>query len=554
MRVLNRTAAIHDNVPTGTSWIRNSFEAALRIADAQADRWELHPWLLIGSSVALYLLTTLARAMRLFWFDEIHTYFISRLPTLRDVWGALLSGVDFNPPAIYLLTRFSQSVLGDSTTATRMPEILLFLVMGVALFLFVKRRCGALYGLATAWFPLISVAYSFSAEARPHALVLGFSALAMLEWQRAAEGGRRAWHLAFMSLSIAGFLFSHCYSVLVLIPFGVAELFRLAIRKKPDWPMWTCIVAPMSVIAVYIPLLQHVHGFTMNSSPFKTGLTLIPHIYSYFFNNLNDEAGKTFWNGTLWPLMLVLFIAGLAKRVTNHDPEPSTTAPGFRIHELIFVGTLALLPIFGQSLAILSKSPFHDRYALSAIIGISALLGFFVFHVTAGNRIVALFMVLLFSSWFTIGFGTWFYRLFVPGASELPVIRLTSVSKSELIVISDPLIFVEAEFYEPPEVARRLRLLTDPGLALKHIGTDMFDRGSYKSHELFPLKGRVEDYQTFLKLNRHFLAYGPFFNQEDWLFRELLHSGAQVKLLEQSNYPATHGLNCMLVDVTTPEP
>jgi hypothetical protein len=528
--------------------IRNHFSALL---DNASKRIETSPMQFLGLSIFLILIVTLAHAKRRLWFDELHTIYISRLPSLHDVWLALLTGVDFNPPVVYLATRFSIRALGTSPTAMRFPEILLFLVMCLSIFTFVRRRCGVLYGLAAMWFPLITVAAGYSSEARPHALVLGFCALAMVSWQKSAEGGRRGFALALMSISIAGFLLSHCYAVLILIAFGTAELVRFAIQKKPDWPLWACMIIPISAVGAYVPMLRQVREVAVQSVSFEPGIAYIPRFFSFLLNNQGSGWQRFDWHQTTWPLIVVLLIAGLSKRNTPVEKTGTDTPRGLRSYELAFVSALSLLPVFGQTLAMVAKSPFNDRYALSAVIGVTALLSSFVFKTTYGNQRAALSVVVVFVCWFCTDFGTWFYSLSHQRSWDLPTIQLASLPKDVLIVVSDPLMFLEAEYYEPPQVVERLRLLTDPSLALAHSGTDMFDRGYYKSHRIFPFHGQMVDYKTFLASTKHFKAYGPFEAPEDWLFPNLLKTGAVIKLEGQSNYPSTHGSNCMLLDVTT---
>jgi hypothetical protein len=506
--------------------------------------------LFLGLSIAIFLLITLAHSMRRFWFDELHTYYISRLPTWHDSWQVILSGVDFNPPGVYLMTRWSQAMFGISPTATRLPEILLFLVMCCSIFVFVRRRYGALFALGAMWFPLITVAYSYSSEARPHALVLGFCALAMVSWQRATEGGARGWSLAVLSLSVAGFLLSHCFSVLILIAFGIAELARLASRRKADWILWTSIAAPVSSVLIYLPMLRNVKGMTMRSIIFTPGLSLVPRFYRYLFNDRLNGVEPSFWHETIWPLFIVVILAALLKNTSRNLDDGELVPTGMPAHEVIFLVSLSLLPVFGQSMALLTKSPFNDRYALSAVIGLSILLAAFVFKVTGGDRRAGLAMTMIFGAWFVFDFGDQMRAMFQEHPWDLPSIELSSLPKDTLIVISDPLMFVEAEFYEPPQVAKRLRLLTDAKLAIRYTGTDMFDRGFYKSQDLLQVKGLVQDYQTFLNSTTHFMVFGPFTDPEDWVMRSLLTSGATMNLKQQGSYFTTHGQQCMLLDVT----
>ena len=63
-------------------------------------------------SIAYFGLTFYRASRKLFWFDELFTVYQSRLPDFKSVWRAVLNGVDFNPPVLYLVTRFSERIFG----------------------------------------------------------------------------------------------------------------------------------------------------------------------------------------------------------------------------------------------------------------------------------------------------------------------------------------------------------------------------------------------------------------------------------------------------------
>src|SRR6516162_7481945 len=96
-------------------------------------------WLPAGMAATYLGATCLLAARKPLWFDELFTWHISRTPTLADLWQTLAQGFDPNPPLAYVLSRWSQSVLGDSPVALRMPSILGFAVMCVCLYRFVAR-------------------------------------------------------------------------------------------------------------------------------------------------------------------------------------------------------------------------------------------------------------------------------------------------------------------------------------------------------------------------------------------------------------------------------
>jgi predicted membrane-bound mannosyltransferase len=72
-------------------------------------------------------LLTLAGAVRLplldevFWYDETFQHRLSTIP-LDDFWPALLS--DVHPPGVYLITRLSAMLFGQSEVALRLPAMM----------------------------------------------------------------------------------------------------------------------------------------------------------------------------------------------------------------------------------------------------------------------------------------------------------------------------------------------------------------------------------------------------------------------------------------------
>jgi uncharacterized membrane protein len=211
--------------------------------------------LFFGFVSLLYFTDICLRASRkCFWFDELVTVYLCRLPDFHSTWAAVAHGVDFNPPLFYLLTRSSQRLFGEGLIATRLPEILAFWLFCVCLYFFVSRRVGRLAGFVAAALPFFTLAQYYAYEARPHAIVLGWCGLALVCWQRATEGERRYLWLAAFGLSLAGALMSHVYAVYVVFPFVVAEIYRLLKNRRFEWGMIAAIVLPLILAAtIYLP-------------------------------------------------------------------------------------------------------------------------------------------------------------------------------------------------------------------------------------------------------------------------------------------------------------
>jgi hypothetical protein len=169
--------------------------------------------LIVLLSVGYFCDTYFRGSRKLFWFDELFTVYVSRLPDLRSLWAVLMAGVDFNPPLLYVLTKFSNSFLGGSPLSTRQPEIVGFWIFCLRLYRFVSLRSSALGGLISMVFPMVTLAYWYAYEARPYALELGFCGVALLCWQGAADrASRRLWWLLGLGGAFAGVLLTHGYA------------------------------------------------------------------------------------------------------------------------------------------------------------------------------------------------------------------------------------------------------------------------------------------------------------------------------------------------------
>src|SRR5258708_19602834 len=195
-------------------------------------------------STASFALTFYRASRKLCWLNELFTVSLSRLPDFKSVWHAVLNGADFNPPVLYLLTRFSEHILGEGHIATRLPEILGFWVFCLCLFRFVSLRLSVLSACVSLLFPLVTGAYWYAYEARAHGLVLGFCGIALISWQAAAErAARRGWWLFALGGSLAYALLTHSYGFLIFAPIALGYLCSTISRKRLDWPVWTTIAA-----------------------------------------------------------------------------------------------------------------------------------------------------------------------------------------------------------------------------------------------------------------------------------------------------------------------
>ena len=321
----------------------------------------------IGVFSLLYFVGTVIRASeKPFWFDELCSLYIVRLPSFADSWQAVLHGADFNPPLFYLMHRAARALFGEGLIVTRLPEIISFWIFCLCLFRYARELAGWRAGLIAMVLPILSGAYYYAYEERPHGLVLGFCGLALVAWQESERPlpRRGRWLLAF-SLCMAAAFFTHCYAVVIAIPFGLVELARSVFTRSIKPTRWMALVTPAVAAAVaFIPLLR-AYRTTMGGTGFgwhdvaSSAISRIPAFYS----------------DLLAPCILIVLVALLLLsagwRNEAADSESERNISGW--DALLIAGFLAM-PVYGIILARLSKGPFFARYFMTGAVGVCLVI------------------------------------------------------------------------------------------------------------------------------------------------------------------------------------
>jgi Dolichyl-phosphate-mannose-protein mannosyltransferase len=492
-------------------------------------------------SIVFIGLTSLRALAKPLWYDELFTYYMSRLPGMSLMWSALKDGADLNPPLLYLATSGAHRVFGDGLVATRLPAILGFLTMLACLFVFVSRRCGAGYGFAAMLFAALSGAYTFSYEARSYGMVLGFCGISLVTWQLAADHRRRHWALGGLALSVGAALFTHCYAVLILLPLAAGEITRSFTRKRLDWQVWIALILGGCTAALYLPLLAASHQLALDNVTFRPTLRVLIECYGMMIGPL---AG---------PILLALVIVVVSRSGGGESQAGRPISQGFEVYEIVAGLALALIPVVALLIAIFVSHVFMPRYGLAAVIGFSILFTWFAHQYTADRRITGAVVSYLFAFWFIGAFALWMMgtaHLKVtaasshagrPAAYELP----PELVKPDLpFVAANGLFFLEADHYAPQSFASRLVYLADTAAAVRYTGSDVFDRGFPIMQKWFPIRARIESYATFTRRHRRFLVFGSFDHPLAWVTRKLLDDGVELRFLGQ--YPGAYGENLLL--------
>jgi uncharacterized membrane protein len=515
--------------PVGSGEIMTVHRRWTGWADARAAAVERRAVVIgAGLSIAYWGVTCALAARKLMWNDELYTYYIAHLPTMRDVWTALLSRGEQTPPFFYVITRLSLRVFGDNNVALRLPEILGFWVMLVCLFVYVARRASPLSALCAMVLPLISVAYYFAFDARPYALVLGFSAIALVSWQTVASGRRRVLALVALTSSLAAAFSTHYYGILILLPLTLGELVRTLNRRRVDVAVWAALMIAVVPLVWQIPLIR---TGTAYAGAFWARPRWLNMVDFYFY----------LLSPMLVPLAMVLVLAGIDGMINARRDDARSTRFQPPAHEIAAACGFILIPIVCVMLAKVATGAFTNRYALPAIVGFAVLGGFTTSVAFTSRARMGLVTLTCLAGWFGLSQTR---ELIEPSSFSMPIRNadleayvkmLRSDPERQLpLVVADPHYFTILSHYAPPDVRPRLVYLADPNLALKRLGHNSVERGMLDLVKPW-FRMNVADYNTFVAEHPRFLVFGNFgvLAFLNWLVPELQAGGMQIEFRER---------------------
>lgn len=502
-----------------------------RLRDASAHllatlaHWlELHPAAAFTALLAVYLPASLAQSSaHLLWHDELFTLYIARARTLRALFADLRL-IDLNPPLSYLLSRASLSAFTPGTLACRLPEIAAFAAAMLFLFCFVRRRAGVLFGLCSAALLLSSLAGELATDARPYALLLAFTSLGLLAWQRAREPRtQRNLTLFLLLLAAAGMLLSHVFGLLSWAALALGELARTVHRRRLDWPAALAFAAPLSVIGLYLPLLRS-HGVAAFPPAFQPGGV---DVFDFYIQHVDRE------------LVVLLLAALLTAAILGRRRLRGRGTWLFSPPEWVSILALLATPAVIIAHLMLTHAAFFPRYGVVACISVALLATALLAFWTGGDprsALLAAALALLISGQiasFVHGLPMLLSRDPFRASEPIPqpcyaCILSASIDPSLPLVDASGLTFLEMDHRESPEALRRVFFLTDDA-ALEYAHATIFN-GMELESRIFPIRAHVQDYISFLQQHPHFFVLGEFNYPEDWLLRKLLADGATLRL------------------------
>jgi hypothetical protein len=489
-------------------------------------RWcDRHPYtLMILFSVFHFVSMFIVAWRKQFWFDELFTYYLVRLPTAQEISAELSKGVDHHPALYFLANRFLAGLFEDPHIGFRVHSILGYWILCVCLFGFVARRSSALLGLLSVLMTYLSGVRFWATDARPYGMSAGLAMAAFLAWQMAADRQKRVPWLVLLAGALAAGISTSYYFVLVLIPLGAAELVRWLRTGKWDWPVWLSTGVGASCAFLYLPAVaRSVETFHPNAFA-RPSATAFLDIYGVFFNSLTlFTVGALMASGCV-----VLMRQTLEGSQNSEEPE-------IRAEDLTLALVLLLLPAIGVALAFAGLKVITARYVISTGTGLFLLAPLLVHrysrnHATMGVALPVVAIVCLVPT-FLYGEGRQIQerKVAVSRVSQLAGSLPEDAGPNLPIVFDDSLLMFEASHYSKPEQRARFRMLTYPAATLEHSGVYYSGRGLVSLQRYAPI--RVQSYEEFRRNHRRFFYLESGRPTMVYMMATVQKEGAQIQLL-----------------------
>ena len=461
-----------------------------------------------------------AAASKPFWYDELLTVILTGQSSLSAVWRALSQAVDGQPIGFYLIERAAHALTRDPHIAFRIPSIFAFACALLCVFLFVKRRSGALYALLCTSMLLLTVVYStYAVEARPYGLLLACIAFALLCYQRAPEP---LW-LVLLGLSLASAESLHYYAVFALFPLGLAEI-ALSIQTRRLRPaVWLALAAAFLPLVGFWPLLLRLKRYYGPHIWDPPTLRHVGGTYGWLLNmpsRVHPEIAAA---------VVLVLLCVLAALVFRSVRAACMASPFF--HEHVLVWALLALPFAAFVATKIAHGGFDHKYVLPAVLGIPLGAGYVLGRLR--RSVVVLLAVLVVSILAVQEARFWVAQRGHLGEVVSPVASLENsvdlAGHTNLpVVVSDTLDYLTFVYYASPSLAGRLVAVVDPPEEVAYAGTDSLDRNLARLRLFYPL--RVYGFQAFASDHPRFLLYSDG-SINDWWPRRLGDDGYSLEVV-----------------------
>ena len=464
-----------------------------------------------------------------FWYDEICTVILCRLPSASEIWKALDNAADTNPPIFYFVARLTRKLVSDDHLGYRLPSILGLLGTVFCIYLILSRRVDQLSALVGATFVLCTPLAAYAYEARPYALMVGCISGAILAWQRIDDA--RLYSLV-LAITLAAAVSLHYYAIFVWPAFFAAETSVLIFHRRFRVSAWVSLVVgalPLIFFANLLTKLRQYYGqnFWAHSSFLQVFVT------RNWLLNFPDYSVWTFAAGvTVISLYLCIPKADVPSWLINRQVEGSVLPIEEQALTLMLLG----LPMIVVAAGKVSHIGMADRYMLPTVLGGALVLGYLIRKAPSAVRVLLLIVLLMSYAISSINVVQSVLNGSLLESRETATREVKTIvaqhPESDLpIVISSGIRYLPMAYYAPADANRKLYAVTDPrtAIAFTRDKSDSVDRALLVLRRYFPLQ--VEDYSDFVSTHREFLLVSDPGEFYDWWPARLTHDGHTLRLL-----------------------
>jgi hypothetical protein len=471
-------------------------------------------------AVGLLLLYTTAlglreAASRPFWFDEVFTVLLARLPAFGDVLRALADATDTSGPMFYVFERTAARAHPDLELAYRLPSILASNLACALVYVIARRDLGPIPACVAVLVLLMSQLYhGYAVEARPYALMVLCITLAIAAWQRAAK-----WPGALVlgATSLVAVL-THYYSVFALAAFVAAEITHTGRRHRVRPRVWLALGVGAFALMVSWPFLSSLRSYY--GSHYWSNPTLAKTLASY--DNLLSFGPPGAGFGVAVALGLGLSLLAVRSWAREDDDGKPRPTPEM----LVLILALLAVPVTVAVTARVMQGGFTDRYAICVLPGFALGAAYVIW---ALERRAQVWLLVACLSAFASHEPTFWassdgdHGLASRARTRAMQELLTKAAGMDLpVVVGNGLEFLPLAFYGTGGSDIPLVAIADVEGARRYTGTDSIDL------DLMALRRhvdvQVEDFPSFSRQHRTFLlmaASGP----DNWWPGRLVHDG-----------------------------
>ncbi len=418
--------------------------------------------------------------------------------------------VNVDAPVFPILAFLSARLPLPIDIAICLPAVCGMCLAIIATFFLVRSWLGVSAGYLAAVMLTLTPYTDYGISPRPYALLLGFVAVSVLCWAKAAELGRhrRLWLIGFcLSTTLA--LLTHYFAIFSVLAIVLAEIARSLQRKKIDWPIWIALaVSAVIFLPVYAAFAPA--GQPYRAHPFYP-VRLLGLLATY---------------RDLFKSRLILVVIATASLIAAASGRPKKFQK-LSASNFVLVLTLCLIPVLVFAAGEIYTHTYVERYGICALLGVAILVAALTSFIAGGTARailpgLAVIFVLHQIPYVRLAREPVYSPKSLWPAKEPDVLR----NNPELpVMVPDFDYAMRTKFYAPSWLSSRLIMVGSAQSMLRFTGTDAPTLAMLAIHRWtgWPM----EEYEEFIREHKRFLMYGEY-----WALDALKSDGATIKSLQ----------------------